>query len=214
MLFAMLLFLLSGPVGPGQADPACESRPEACRRVAAFELRIGDKTYPVDLQEPRVWISDGRLTLYPGESAVVNIDIPGKPVVEAAAAGEVISDERAAAMARLLASGAPSEGADSDAERAGEPLQNQPGKRLRFTFRQAPDSEDMLLVVENQHATALSYDAGMLLLAGEELAWSATSVCTVQPGIFSIEHWPHPIMAISVGGFELAPSASEEVVCR
>jgi len=216
MLIASAVLLLAEPAGLIQSDPICETRPEACRAVAPFELRMGDKSYPIDLQWTRPWITDGRLTLYPGESVVVNIDTPDKPVVESAsAASAVISDERAAGMAGLLAPGGAFEGAEGHAGMAaGEPLENQPAKRLRLTFRQAPGSDDMLLVVENEHAASLTYDAGMLHIGEDGLLWSATSVCTVRPGIFNMEHWPHPIVALSIGGFALDPSAPDEVVCR
>lgn len=212
----VVLLLLSGPTGATQSGLDCESHPEACRTVAPFDLRIGDKIHPVDLQATRPWITEGRLTLYSGESVVLNLAAPGEPVVEASsAANTVISDRRATDMISLFAAdGALASAEDYAGTATIEPLEDQPAMRLRVTFRQAPDSEDMLLVLENQYGKSLTYDAGMLVLGGDSLSWSPTSVCTVRPGIISMEHWPHPIMAVSLGGFAVEAPPSEEIVCR
>jgi hypothetical protein len=214
MLVGLLSLSLS-LIDPGQAappPPECVAAAEACRTLVEYELDMGDRSLVIGGGAVVPWVQDGRLLVFVGESVVVDVE-GEKPVVESAGrATEVLDDAQAEALAAIM-KGVNDELPrfhDNDALRL-----HGPRGRTRVSFRQAPGSEEMILTVENGYEGALNYRAAMMVVGPNGAQWAATSVCTVGPGIYSVEHWPHPIVAVALGEFEIAPKDQPvEVVCR
>lgn len=215
MLITSLLFSMAIAVaGPAIQQTDCAARPDACRVVTGAELRIGDKTVPLTSGEAVPWLlQDGSLFLMPGESVVLDVRSGDKPqVLSSSAANTVITDPLSGRMISLMAG----QGDEPRMHNTEMGLEG-PADRLRVTFRQAADSDQTLLVIENGYDGPVTYRALMRVLTRDGTRWEQTSVCTVLPGIFSVEHWPHPIVSIALKDFTITPSLGEgndEVVCR
>ncbi len=127
-------------------------------------------------------------------------------------AAEVLNDARLEAMAAMM------EGVTYELPRfhTDDALRlDVPDGRVRTSFLQVPGSAAMILTVENGYEGALNYRATMMTVSQDGVRWERTSVCTVGPGIYSLEHWPYPIVALALDDFELASKDEPvEVVCR
>lgn len=214
MIVLALALALMGFSGP-QDDP-CAARPADCRMVA-FDVRVGDQSHPFSLAKPQPWVVDGRLLIFPGESVVLSVAADGGlSVISGGRADAVLPDANADAMIGVFAPGGEGENVTGDQavpSSNGPKLVEPSPKTVRVTFRQAASGEDMLLVIQNGYDDALTYNAGMMVRGREGAQWSATSVCTVLPGIYAFEHWPHPMFGLSLGGFTLDASAPRDQVC-
>jgi hypothetical protein len=82
----------------------------------------------------------------------------------------------------------------------------QPGE-LRATLQAG--TEGTTLTMESAHAEWLNYVAVMATPDGKG---QKTSVCTLIPGKFVIEHWPHGIIYLGLANFDAAPEG--QAVCR
>jgi hypothetical protein len=80
---------------------------------------------------------------------------------------------------------------------------------LRADFSSGPN--EAKLIVTNGSGEAYNYSAWILDKKGAQKGVS-TSICTVRPGLFSLEHWPYPIKAIRIGTFK--SSKNSKIICR
>jgi len=210
MILSLLSVFLFAPVQE-RPDPEC-SRPADCRTLLEYPLKVNGKTIVVDGGAAVPWVQDGALVIFVGESAVVDVD-GEKPVVESVGrASDVLNDEQVRTFLGLMA------GVNDELPRSysGDSLRlNGPDDRLRISLRQGAGVEEMILTVENGYEGALSYRAVMMAVGPNgQTQWARTSVCTVPPGIHVFEHWPHPIIAIALEGFVIAPKDQPvETVC-
>jgi hypothetical protein len=204
----------SGP----EASAVCQQTPSACRLVPPFSLTFNGDSHPIDLGAPQPWIEDGRLILFPGESVLVAIKPDGGlRVVSSQPADAVLDDAMTTKMAAVFAPGGTGATATEADVVAGQLhlKQETPSQAIRVTFRQAAGNDAMLLTIQNGYGGRLSYNAGMLSPSAAGLQWRVTSVCTVRPDIYGMEHWPHPIVSVSLGAFSVDPNASlDQILCR
>jgi len=229
-MFPALIFasvLAFAGTGPDQdAKPAdgkgaasiCEQAPSECRMVPTFSLRIGDKAFPVTFDKPQPWIMEGRLYIFPGESVVLVLKPDGGIRVTSSQPAEaVIDDAVAAKMIAVFAPGGSGENAtEADVIPGTTDLrQDAPSQAIRVSFRQAAHSDQMVLAVQNGYGGRLAYDAGMLTPSGDGGVWRETSVCTLRPDLYGMEHWPHAIVSLSLGAFTIDRTApADEIICR
>lgn len=89
------------------------------------------------------------------------------------------------------------------AEAQREPVEGE--IRIRFTEQDG----QAFMEVKSRHSKAVHYGAVMVTPDGKP---SRTSVCTLTPGRFVIEHWPHPIVQMALSNF--VEQADDAVVCR
>lgn len=189
-----------------QDNSACEDASTVCRTVPAFSLSVGsERTDPINVGK-QPWIdANGRVVLFPEESVTVKWNAEGSLAVAAIQnADDVVSDER---LAQLLAQAEPM--SDPKEETVGilstKPMSDPLAEGIRLTFRQATNSEHMILFVENATDGPLAYNAGMLVPGPQGMVWQPTTICIVRQGVFSVEHWQHAIMSLSLGDFERGP---------
>jgi hypothetical protein len=203
--------------GP-EASATCEQTPSACRVVPPFSLTLNGESHKIDLGAPQPWIEDGLLVVFPGESVLVTLKPDGGfRVVSSQPADAVIGDATSTKMVAVFAPGGAGATATEADVVAGQAHleQETPSQAIRVTFRQAAGDDSMLLAIQNGYEGRLSYNAGMLTPTAQGLQWSVTSVCTVRPDVYGMEHWPHPIVSVSLGGFSVDPHASlDQVLCR
>lgn len=212
-MFAFVLSVLLLGFPEPQTDPC--ARPADCRTVA-FEVRVGGQSYPFTRPGPQPWVTEGRLVIFPGESVVVAItDDGGLSVVSSEPAAAILTDPVVGALTGVFAPGGEGAGATEDQvvpSSSVPKLTETSAKTVRVTFRQAIASDDMLLVIQNGYGDPMIYNAGMLVRGRDGGQWAATTVCTVLPDIYAFEHWPHPIYALSLGGFDLDATAPRDSV--
>jgi len=211
MILSLLSVFLLSPMQ--DAPPVdCVARPSDCRTLREYSLKAYGQTIVIDGGAVVPWFQDGALMVFVGESVVVDVD-GEKPVVEShGRASEVLAESRLGPLLGLV------QGVTDEAPRlhSSDPLElDGPDGRLRISFIQGPGVEDMILTVENGYEGALTYRAVMMALGPDgQTQWARTSVCTVPPGIYVFEHWPHAIVGLALGGFAIAPKdAPVEPVC-
>lgn len=212
LLFALTAAAAAFQDGPD--DPVCAADASLCRVVRPFDIRVGATVHPVAPTGLRPWIQEGRLTLFPGESVVLVVASDGALAVESVARAEdILKDDALNELAAVFGPGGAGEHATEDEVVPGKTAPDMavpPANRLRITFRQTADGDDMMLVVQNGFGDPVLYNAGMLVPGQGGPSWSATSVCTVMPGILAFEHWPHPILAVSLGDFHIEKSPTPD----
>lgn len=212
MVASLLSLLLFAPVHLAQSAEDCAERPALCRTTQEYDLRVDGRSVLVDGGRVLPWVNEQGLLLLVGESVVLGIE-GDKPVVESSGRADAVLGERLTAA--LIAAVA---GTADELPRAatGDHLALEgPPNRLRLSFRQAPGAEDSLLTVENGYEGAVTYTAAMMVIGEDGGQWMETSVCTVPPGIYAFEHWPHAIVALTLTDFEIGPKGEPaEVVCR
>jgi hypothetical protein len=156
------------------------------------------------------------VTLFPGEIVLVRLaaDAAGRltPVFVRADRPDADAPAREAAAVKQIAQA-------GDAALEGSVGFHTVGREvepdlLRFTFKQMPGEDDMMLVVENGYGRRLDYRALMTTTNGRA---HVTGVCEVPSGLLSFEHWPHAIVSIELTDFRLGPAEPEsnpnEVPC-
>ena len=210
MLAILSLMLLD----PTQTPPpeACVERPALCRALQEYDLQADGRSVIVQGGVLVPWLDDDDLTLFVGESVVLDVEAPKPAVISFGRADAVLDD----AMTRTLTQAVAGTGDELPREHTGEHLVlDGPSTRLRLSFRQALGAEDMLLTVENGYEGMLTYEAAMMIIGEQGGQWVRTSVCTVPPGIYTLEHWPHAIVALSLSNIRVGPKGEVgEVVCR
>lgn len=210
MLVSTVIFALLS-VAPAVQDPPvssiCEANASLCRVVPPFNIRAGGTSYPITPSGLRPWVEEDRLTIFPGESVVLVVSADGSLEVESVARAEgVLKDEVISELTSVFAPGGAGENAtESDVipRKGAVDIVAVPGNRLRVTFRQEAEGEEMLLVIQNGFDDPVLYNAGMLVPERGQQSWAATSVCTIMPNLMAFEHWPHPILALSLGDFHV-----------
>lgn len=214
-VIALISALLA--LSPPQDDPCASA--QACRTVA-FTLTIDGQSYPYKREAPQPWITpDGRLMIFPGESVVVSVAADETlTVLSARAASAVVSDAMVEEHSEVFSEGGAGEFATEDEvvpiSGIAKPEAAAP-QTVRVTFYQAPETGDMFLLVQNGYGDSMEYDAAMIVRGREGAQWTRTSVCTVLPTVISVEHWPHLIYGLSLGGFGLDPALPKDAVrCR
>jgi hypothetical protein len=205
---AGLAFAL-GLMGQTTQETGCDVRPAACRVVTPFELHYGDKTFPIAPEGARAWIQENRLTIFPGEAVVLKIGTEGDLSVDSVArASDILSDEDVAKVSAMFEPGGEAEHATEDdygLSHNAPPMAAPPPNRLRVIFRQKKGADAMVLIIQSGFDNPVNYTAGMLIPARDGQVWQATSVCTIMPGVMGLEHWPSPMLALSLGDFVLEP---------
>lgn len=211
MLAILLSLMLSDPT---QAAPpaACVERPEHCRAIQEYDLQADGRSVIIQGGVLVPWLDGDDLTLFVGESVVLDAETPKPTVVSFSRADAVLDDARVRTLTQMVSG----TGDELPREHTGEHLAlDGPPMRLRLSFRQASGTEDMLLTVENGYEGVLTYEAAMMIIGERGAQWVRTSVCTVPPGIYTLEHWPHAIVALSLSNFRIGPKGEVgEVVCR
>ncbi len=208
-----VLFSLILPDPTQSAPPEiCVERPALCRTLEAYDLQSDGRSVIVQGGILVPWQDSNDLTLFVGESVVLDIEGPKPVVVSFGRADVVLDDARTRMLTRVVAGTAD----DLPHEHTGDHLiLDGPPSRLRVSFRQAAGTDDMLLTVENGYEGMLTYEAAMMVIGEDGGQWARTSVCTVPPGIYAMEHWPHAIVALSLSSIQLGPKGEVgEVVCR
>lgn len=211
-MFASLLSLLLFAPAMAQSVDDCAERPALCRTTQEYDLRVDGRSVLVDGGRVLPWVNEHGLLLLVGESVVLEIE-GDRPVVESSGrADAVLGDPLTAALIAVVAGTTD----DLPHEAAGAHLALEgPPDRLRLSFRQASGAEDSLLTVENGYQGAVTYTAAMMVIGESGGQWFETSVCTVPQGIYTFEHWPHAIVALTLSDFRIGPKGEEaEVVCR
>ncbi|MBC6982279.1 hypothetical protein [Caulobacter sp. 17J80-11] len=207
-MFESLLLALLAPAAATPAftpTPDCP-RQEVCRFVPAFSVRDHGREVTVKAD---VWGSyvgrEGLLSLFPGDIVLVRLeaDAAGRltPVFVRADKPDADAPTREADAAEQVAQAgdAALEGAVGFSTRGREVEPD----LLRFSFKQMPGKDDMLLVVENGYGRRLDYRALMTTTEGRA---HVTSVCEVPAGLLSFEHWPHAIVTLELTDFRLVPA--------
>lgn len=212
MIFNLLTLLL---VDPGQTPPpsaTCVERPALCRTIETYDLHVAGQSVIVDGGAVLSWVDEDGLLLFVGESVIIDVDETKPSVVSAGRAVGVLDDALTATLMRTIKG----TGDGLPRAHAGEHLVLEgPSTHIRLSFRQAPGVDDMLLTVENGYEGMLTYDAVMMTIDEGVGRWVTTSVCTVPAGIYTLEHWPHAIVALSLSNFRIGPKGADgEVVCR
>ncbi|MFN3669218.1 MAG: hypothetical protein ACK4VY_07895 [Brevundimonas sp.] len=204
VIFALLTAVPA--VQDPQVNPICEANASLCRVVPPFNIRAGGTSYPITPSGLRPWVEEDRLTIFPGESVVLVVAANGSLEVESVARAEgILKDEVITRLTAVFAPGGPGENAtESDVIPGKEAVDivAVPANRLRVTFRQEAEGEEMLLVIQNGFDDPVLYNAGMLV-PDQGQTWTATSVCTIVEKRMAFEHWPHPILALSLGDFHI-----------
>lgn len=210
MLVSAVIFALltaAPAVQDAPVNPICEANASLCRVVPPFNIRVGETSYPIAPTGLRPWVEEDRLTIFPGESVVLVVAADGSLQVESVARAEIIlKDEVITDLTSVFAPGGAGENAtESDVipRKGAVDIVAVPANRLRVTFRQAVEAEEMVLVIQNGFADPVLYNAGMLTPDRGQQNWAATSVCTIMPNLMAFEHWPHPILALSLGDFHI-----------
>lgn len=192
------------PIAP---TPCALAQPN-CRRIDFFDLRNAGGNLRVEINRDLNFITSGRLLLLPGESLVIKFDGDGAPVVQdSGLAAQRLPESFISGVTRQLAA------AGSGTVDRGAAMEL-PAERdtVRLSFIQLPGSDATMLVAENGYGSVLTYAANMQLTNGQA---AQTSTCPVLGGIFSVEHWPHPIASITLADLKLTPlSAAGELTCR
>jgi hypothetical protein len=205
VMVALLTAALAGQDSP--VNPICEADPSVCRVVPPFNIRLGETSYPITPSGLRPWVEEDRLMIFPGESVVLAVSADGSLVVETVDRAEgILKDEVISDLTAVFAPGGAGENAtESDVipRKGAVDIVAVPANRLRVTFRQEAEGEDMLLVIQNGFDDPVLYNAGMLVPEQGQQTWAATSVCTIMPKLMAFEHWPHPILALSLGDFHI-----------
>jgi len=208
VIFALLTATLVGQ--DPQVNAICETNASSCRVVPPFNIRMGETSYPIAPSGLRPWVEGGRLTIFPGESVVLVVAADGSLEVESVAHAEVIlKDEVISELTAVFAPGGAGENAtESDVipRKGAVDIAAVPANRLRVTFRQEAEGEEMLLVIQNGFDDPVLYNAGMLVPSQGQPTWVETSVCTIMPNLMAFEHWPHPMLALSLGDFHIEKS--------
>lgn len=211
MLTSLLSLILLDPTQPPPPDE-CVERPALCRSIQQYDLLANGRSVMVDGGAVMPWMDEHGLLLFAGESVVLDVETVKPEVVSSGRAHLVLDDAWTNNLSGLF------KGAEDGLprEHAGDHLAlDGPSRRLRISLRQAPGSEEMLLTVENGYEGTLSYTAAMMVIGERGGQWVRTSVCSVPPGIFGLEHWPHAIVALSLSDFQLGPKGEAgEFVCR
>jgi len=211
MLAVLLSLILPDPTQSAPQD-ICIERPALCRTLQAYDLQSEGRSVIVQGGDLVPWQDNNDLTLFVGESVVLDVEGPKAVVLSFGRADAVLDDARARTLTRMVA------GADDELPRAhtgDHLLLDGPPSRLRGSFRQVAGADDMLLTVENGYEGMLTYEAAMMVIGEQGGQWVRTSVCTVPPGIYAMEHWPHAIVALSLFSMEVGPKGEVgEVVCR
>lgn len=211
MLAILLSVMLLDPTAAGPPE-ACVERPADCRTLQAYDLLADGRSVIIDGGPVFPWLDENDLTLFVGESVVLDVEGSKPVVISSGRADDVLDD----AMTGMLTRAIKGTGDELPREHTGDHLVlDGPTARLRVSFRQAPGVEDMLLTVENGYEGMLTYEAVMMIIGEQGGEWVRTSVCTVPPGIYTLEHWPHAIVAVSLSNFQVGPKGEVgEVVCR
>lgn len=210
MLVSTVIFALLTAAPAAQDPPGnsiCEANASFCRVVPPFNIRVGGTSYPITPSGLRPWVEEDRLTIFPGESVVLVVAADGSLEVESVARAEdILKDEVISELTAVFAPGGAGENAtESDVIPGKEAVDivAVPANRLRVTFRQEAEGEEMLLVIQNGFDDPVLYNAGMLVSDQGQQTWTATSVCTIVEKLMAFEHWPHPILALSLGDFHI-----------
>ena len=211
MLAILLSMILLDPTGAGPPE-ACVERPALCRTLQEYDLLADGRSVIIEGGAVVPWLDDDDLTLFVGESVVLDVEGSKPAVISSGRADGVLDDAMTGTLTRAI------KGSEDELprEHTGEHLVlDGPPARLRISFRQTPGVEDMLLTVENGYEGMLTYEAAMMIIGEQGGEWVRTSVCTVPPGIYTLEHWPHAIVAVSLSNFRVGPKGEAgAVVCR
>jgi hypothetical protein len=78
-------------------------------------------------------------------------------------------------------------------------------------FQAWRDGADTFLRVQHSLDVSLRYEA-VMAPAGEEMKMERTSTCPVMPKMFSLEHWPYPVVVMAFSEFSVADS--RDLACR
>ena len=150
-----------------------------------------------------------KVSLRPGEMAIVVIDDGGRVSVERGGAARPMSDEDRAMVRDLLLNHPEAFGPQAALIRADLARPAPPVARgeIRFSFIALGERNDTLLIVENGYDRGLRYRAVMSRGSRSE----PTDVCVVVPGRRGYEHWPYPIDRIDLGTMTLVPYREGDV---
>jgi hypothetical protein len=154
------------------------------------------------------------LTLRLGETALIELDPSGQMlIVERGQASPFSDDDMRMLRAMLAGALGPAVGPDS----APIPASPESGptftraNALRMSFVEVPDGGGVVLRIENGYDRGLEYRAAIFA----DFRTTSTDVCTVRPLLRGYEHWPYPIMLITMSDARLFPwSEGQRVVCR
>jgi 2',3'-cyclic-nucleotide 2'-phosphodiesterase (5'-nucleotidase family) len=152
------------------------------------------------------YLSDGRLTLFPGEVVSLTLSDAG-PVVTAATV--LTAEDRDPAIEAAVAAVQKKTEALGEEQVAPAPKASTDAfvvdkDSLRIVFVQTAMG-DMMLRVGNGYDRLLSYHA---FITKPGAASAPTSVCAVLAKISSVESWAPPILAIDLGDFQLQPNGT------
>lgn len=155
----------------------CTANP--CRGETVVELVKDDGT-PFHLTLPMAppIVQPGFVSIYAGETIILEADVEDHGLVNLRAVPQVMH----------------------------------PDKSVEFRFAQdttMQNGSDMVLAIRNGFGRPLKYRLGMLLPSdpepspGQPPSIRRTSICPVQPGTASYEHWPHAIYLLVVADLRL-----------
>lgn len=148
--------------------------------AAALIATCGWAQTPADLRSKMV---DGRLMIFPGEQALLDISDPAKPRLLELKASEVLTVEATRSVA---------------------------ANTVLFNFRPSTEKVAMLSVAHGL-ATPLRYHAALLTPRGEDLVGFPTTICPVRSKIAGIETWGDKPTAIVI--LSIAPTTPEDTGC-
>lgn len=201
------------PMPPYEPPAICQETPSACREVGMVAVTINGEKRSVAFDGPLPWIIDGTLILVLGESVTVKVGDGEPQVISSGPASAVINDEQAtAAVSEVLSVG-------DEALVTGVPMSKAviettaPFETLRIAFRQPPESEHSILVVQSGYGEGVDYNA--LITDFPSITTAYTTTCQVLPGKLSLEHWPYAITHIALYNFAFDPKVDDlaDLIC-